>query len=577
MKRRSLSWSFPLLAKEMVEQANRRRTYSQRLIYALVLFGFWLLWLNNMYQISGADNLRLLGQGQELFSVVVGVQLCAVFLFLPAMLAGAITQEKENNTLALLLVTDLRPWQILVQKLLSRVLPLMAMFLLALPLTAVAYLFGGVDVNQVWASVYLLAVVTMQVGAASVIVAVHCRTTVSAVLACYLLGPVIYMMALFANVVVGVMFWGILLPLSGDTGAFAERLLMNAFPFVPMFTPEAQPLWATFAGSVPAWLVTLFMLWMARDALGTGATSDSPLEAASLQTTAPQVVFNTRQRPLPHDQPVAWQQQESVGGRWQTINIAACAAMLSALGMYLAAAAGNSHDAPAVVAQVLMVLAWPVIVLVLVVTAARSIAAERSRQTLGVLLTTPMTGAQILQQKLSAVHRWLYAGAALLLMLTVLRTGWLVTHRSSYTGDPVEHAGYTFARDTLAVLVYLPLFTWFATLAGLWIHSQAKATLAVIALTAGWCVGAAALPAFFIEVLHLSPEWRVLTLLSPIGITFPHRSPWLMLALNFAMWGAVAWGLRWHTLRRADVYLGRPALDDAPPDQPAAAPAGVTA
>ena len=109
MKWRSPSWSLPLLAKEMVEQANRRRTYWQRLIYAIALFGFWLLWLWEMYRSSGAGHLRILGEGHVLFTVVVGVQLAAVFLFLPAMLEGAITQEKENNTLQLLLITHLRP------------------------------------------------------------------------------------------------------------------------------------------------------------------------------------------------------------------------------------------------------------------------------------------------------------------------------------------------------------------------------------------------------------------------------------------------------------------------------------
>lgn len=576
MKWRSPSWSLPLLAKEMVEQANRRRTYWHRLLYALVLFGFWLLWLYELYQRSGAGHLQILGEGAELFTVIVGVQLAAIFLFLPAMLAGSITQEKENNTLQLLLITDLRPWQILVQKLLSRVLPLMAMFFLALPLTAVAYLFGGVDVDQVWASVYLLMVMAMQVGAASVVVAVHCRTTMSAVLACYLLGPVILMMALFANVVVGVAFWGVLLPLTGDSSQFGERLLMNAFPFVPMFTPGAQPLWATFFGSLPAWCVTLFMLWMARDALGTGATSDSPLEAASLQTTAPPpeaMGLSPRIRPTPHDRPVAWQQTEATGGRWQTIGIAFGAAMLSAMGMYLAAAAGTNTQAPAVVAQVLMVLAWPMIVLVVLVTAARTVALERSRQTIGVLLTTPLTGVEIVRQKLAAVRRWLYAGMTLLVTLALMSFAWMVFQPlSDIHYYPAITPLFSFTRNVLAAVIYLPLFMWFGTLIGLTVHSPAKATLLVIAAAAAWCVGALMLPMFFVEVFHLPAEFRVLTLLSPMGIAFAPGPTWMMMLGNFVFWGAVRWALQWHTLRHADQYLGRPKLG-SPEDarRPAAA------
>ncbi len=64
-------------------------------------------------------------------------------LFVPAIVSGALTAEKERNTLQLLFLTRLGPWTILLEKLLSRLVPVATFLLVSLPLVFIAYLWGG--------------------------------------------------------------------------------------------------------------------------------------------------------------------------------------------------------------------------------------------------------------------------------------------------------------------------------------------------------------------------------------------------------------------------------------------------
>src|SRR5688572_3503195 len=108
----------PLLAKELLEQAARPRTYIVRTLYAALLFFFALLIFYFSSYESIANPLALFGRGREVFFNVVRLQFAGVLLFMPAITCGAITAEKERNTFGLLLLTRLSPTTILLEKLL---------------------------------------------------------------------------------------------------------------------------------------------------------------------------------------------------------------------------------------------------------------------------------------------------------------------------------------------------------------------------------------------------------------------------------------------------------------------------
>ena len=113
------------------------------------------------------------------------MQFWSIYLFLPAISCGCLTVEKERNTLGLLLITSLRPWQIVLQKLLGRVVPMLTFVLLSFPLMAVAYSFGGITEDYLWSGIVLLILTCFQAAALSIAVLGVFPTTVEAFVANY--------------------------------------------------------------------------------------------------------------------------------------------------------------------------------------------------------------------------------------------------------------------------------------------------------------------------------------------------------------------------------------------------------
>src|SRR4029079_325707 len=109
MKPRQTTFRFglPLLAKELIEQAARKRTYVIRVAYACLLFLMALLLFHDTLRLSSGSPLASLGHGRRVFEVVMGLQFAGVYLFMPAIACSVFTQEKERNSLMLLFLTRL--------------------------------------------------------------------------------------------------------------------------------------------------------------------------------------------------------------------------------------------------------------------------------------------------------------------------------------------------------------------------------------------------------------------------------------------------------------------------------------
>ena len=108
----------PLLSKELAEMAQLRRTYLARVGFAFLLFSTSALLFLPTYQALSKLPRGVFGHGAEFFDVLYAIEWAGLVLFVPAVVSGALTAEKERNTLQLLFLTKLGPWTILLEKLL---------------------------------------------------------------------------------------------------------------------------------------------------------------------------------------------------------------------------------------------------------------------------------------------------------------------------------------------------------------------------------------------------------------------------------------------------------------------------
>lgn len=96
--------------------------------------------------------------GLLLFQILVYVQLLLLIFFAALSAAGAVSQEKDRRTFVLLLLTDMRDYEIVLGKLVGALLPITAMLGISVPVLAFLLLLGGVAPTQVvQAAVVLLA------------------------------------------------------------------------------------------------------------------------------------------------------------------------------------------------------------------------------------------------------------------------------------------------------------------------------------------------------------------------------------------------------------------------------------
>jgi ABC-type transport system involved in multi-copper enzyme maturation permease subunit len=120
--------------------------------------------------------------------IFVPQQFILLAIVTPALVAGAVTDEKRRGTLQHLLLADLGTRSLLLGKLFGRVARVAELALTGLPLFALMAAFAGMRPLHLLVFAYLTALTVLSVAAASLLASVWCRQTRDAVLALYVVG-----------------------------------------------------------------------------------------------------------------------------------------------------------------------------------------------------------------------------------------------------------------------------------------------------------------------------------------------------------------------------------------------------
>jgi ABC-type transport system involved in multi-copper enzyme maturation permease subunit len=141
----------PIFDAELHSSAQRSRSYIARVVYGLVLLFFvWgsdPAWFQNTTSaVGGSISIEQMANvGRRLVALVFTIQSIAVLLVTPAIVAGAIADEKRRKTLLYLLASCLSSAEIVLGKLSARLLHIVVFLAVGLPIMILATLFGGVD------------------------------------------------------------------------------------------------------------------------------------------------------------------------------------------------------------------------------------------------------------------------------------------------------------------------------------------------------------------------------------------------------------------------------------------------
>ena len=225
----------PIVAKEL---RSRMRTVRSPLAitgYVLVLGGLgWAAFASMAASAQGSFG-QAATYGQSLFVFLVFVQLLVLTFLTPAFTAGAISGERERQTIDLLFVTRLRPAAILWGKLVASMSFVVLLLLLSIPVFSMVFLFGGIELDQVLTAFLVTAVCALTLGALGLFCSTLTSRTLFATVSAYLAALLL---------IFGTVLWGILFPAEADP----QSASVTAPPAITYLSPIPALAWVAGPG-----------------------------------------------------------------------------------------------------------------------------------------------------------------------------------------------------------------------------------------------------------------------------------------------------------------------------------------
>jgi ABC-2 type transport system permease protein len=175
----SFSWlTGPIFDKELRVSSRRKRNYTLRLIYVILLTIFVaIVWLSVVRPEGSSvyEKSRMALAGKRIVSTIVMFQFLATQAIAVIMLSTSISDEIYHRTLGLLMTTPIGSFQIVMGKLFSKLLQLILLLAITLPLLAIVRIFGGVPWEYVLSSLCITLTAVIFAGSLSLFFSINNR------------------------------------------------------------------------------------------------------------------------------------------------------------------------------------------------------------------------------------------------------------------------------------------------------------------------------------------------------------------------------------------------------------------
>jgi ABC-type transport system involved in multi-copper enzyme maturation permease subunit len=178
----------PVVLKEMRSQMRGVRAFVIITVYLVllsILIGLIYLAFATAEDTSPTTSIRQ-GVGKAIFGAVVGLELVMVSFLSPALTAGAIAAERERQTYDLLRTTLLPSNSLVFGKLISAVSFLVMLLFVGFPLQSMAFLFGGVSIEEVLIAFFMLLASAVFFSAIGLFVSSFMKSTLASTVISYI-------------------------------------------------------------------------------------------------------------------------------------------------------------------------------------------------------------------------------------------------------------------------------------------------------------------------------------------------------------------------------------------------------
>jgi ABC-type transport system involved in multi-copper enzyme maturation permease subunit len=538
----------PVFFYEWLTASRRWQMYAGRALFVLFLLaGLSVVWISYATQSNGPLDLRTLARmGEGFFYAIIGTQLAIVLLAAPAATAGSICLDKARGSLIHLLVTDLSDVEIVLGKLAARLMPVVGLVVASLPVLAIGILLGGIE-PEALVGAYLVTLAVAILGCAlALTLSVWCAKTHEVLLTVFSL----WTLALLVRPVWAFVTWMWKVPPPTWVWMLNPFVVALAPYATPGTTDLSEPL--EFAGIT----LTLSVLLLAAAVVSvrrvTVRDAGRPRRAANRFTIPTRIRALGRWLPRPSldRNPVLWREwHRKQPSRWVRLSWTAYMVLAGFFGV--AAMILDRGQAPLGLATGVNALQVGVGLLLLSIGSVTSLAEERVRGSLDVLLATPLETRKIVWGRWWAAFRPVLFMAAWPALVTAIACP------DSHFSGVLLMAGLVLAYGAAITSLGLALATWVAGLG----RAIAMGVTAYVFISFGLpiIVQVIARSNWGLLLACASPYLGVATLTQEmehghvgIPISFLVSNAWSMVA-----YAIVAAGLLWLTLLTFDRRLGR--------------------
>jgi ABC-type transport system involved in multi-copper enzyme maturation permease subunit len=139
-------WLGPAFFRELVRQTRKGRGYFARLLYGSLLLCMLFVVFGQQEEVTQKNVAYLSEWAAQAYLVM---QFLAVIVLTPIFVAGSFIEERQQRTLELLLTTNITARELVLGKLVSRLIHVMAVLVAGLPVLAILQFLGGVNIAMV--------------------------------------------------------------------------------------------------------------------------------------------------------------------------------------------------------------------------------------------------------------------------------------------------------------------------------------------------------------------------------------------------------------------------------------------
>lgn len=176
-------FSNPVLQKEMRQRFRTFRTPLAISLYLLIIGGLYLGYLYLRWH--DMPGYYQPGRGRDLFLTLSMVQLIMLAFVTPGLTSGAISAERERQTLNVLLVTRLTPMEIVAGKMISSCSFMLLLLLSTLPLYSIIIIYGGFSPGQMMGGLGFYLITVLLFGSVGMACSAFFQKTGSSTVAAY--------------------------------------------------------------------------------------------------------------------------------------------------------------------------------------------------------------------------------------------------------------------------------------------------------------------------------------------------------------------------------------------------------